>query len=294
MPQVYRVVVMGLGDIAMGYDFDLKNVSWTHLSAIQILSEFKLIAAIDPNEETHKKFKEISSAPSYIGIDEFIESEHESVDIVVIASPTHLHLKHYKQVKKLNARVVLMEKPLVSISQNAQEFLDEERLGPKVVVNLFRLYQRQLNSVLSDLAGSNECRITIRYSKNITHNAIHYLSLILRHFGGVIESNKLDFNAIDSVGLIFEKATVLIQPAMPNLDDNSMVVQSSKGTLYYLNGGRVAFFISDKHERTDFDSHEFQYHMLHVYQNCYEVMNGKGDDSLELAYKAHDILTKYE
>ncbi len=290
MRQEVRVLIIGLGNIAMDYDYSRDDVTWTHIGAINAHNNFKLVAAIDPDISRHKKLSNISDASSYLNIDDFLLANRQQIDLVVIASPTEYHLANYIKIKSLQPKLVLMEKPLISNKQNLQDLILEVNSGPPVMVNLFRLFQEQVNSSLAKLSASGRCQIQVRYSKNVSHNGIHFMSLIIRHFGNIKSQHDFILQGIKSLQYDFEMADVVMQPAMSNLDDNSMVVHSSQGTLYYLNGGRVAFFIDENHMQHHYDDFEFQHHMANVYQHCFKVINGSDDDSLSLAYRGHEIL----
>ncbi len=286
-----KVLIIGLGDIAIGYDFGRDDVTWTHVAAIFRNDNFDIIAGIDPAITAHNRFKTLTEAPAYSDIDGFLVGDHESVDLVIIASPTKYHLSHYKKIKSLQPKLVLMEKPLVAADDELDKLMAEIETGPRVMVNLFRLYQRQLNSVLEAQAASGPCRISIRYSKSIEHNGIHFISLILRHFGPCLKQESLVLHNEIARTFTFLLADVVMLPAMPGLDDNSMVVQSSAGTTYYLNGGRIFFNVDSQHNRQDFHQDEFKHHMAKVYEQCFKVIHGKGDDSLALAQRGHKLLT---
>ncbi len=294
MPNMYGVLIIGLGNIAMGYDLNNEDMTWTHIGAINKNSKFKLIAAIDPNIGTHNKLNEINSAKSYFNIDDFLKSDHEGIDMVVISSPTAHHLEHYRKIKALKPKLVLIEKPLVENKHDLASLMSEIDQDTNVMVNLFRLYQKNLNKVLSDLSGLGRCRINVRYSKTRIHNGIHFISLVIRHFGDLISQEKITLQGIETISLKFKFADVILQPAMHDLDDNSMIVQSIKGTLYYLSGGRISFFVDSKNTQHDLSGLEFKHYMLNVYDQCFEVMNGKKDDSLSLAYVGQKILMEYE
>lgn len=294
MMDVQRVLLVGLGNISVGYDLTRDDVTWTHVSAISKHENFNIIAAVDPSDDALVRFSRVSSANVFNNLDDFLESDHGKVDLVVIASPTINHLEHFIKIKVLEPKLVLMEKPLVAAGQSLKEFMIEAKQGPKVMVNLFRLYQNKINLKLAELANSGPCRIQVRYSQELHHNAIHFISLIMSHFGVLDKNRKINIQSGKDIHLIFEKAEVWLQPAMGDLDDNSMIVYSNEGTLYYLNGGRFFFFVDTQHHQHHFSHDEFQHHMLNVYQQCLGVINGKEDHSLELAYKGHKLLVECE
>jgi len=181
-----KVLVIGLGDIAMGYDLGRKDVTWSHIGAINNHPHFQVVAGIDPDIETHNKFRKLTDAKAYSHLEVFLQSNHDAIDLVVIASPTHCHIQDYKLVKSLSVKLVLMEKPLVAPGENIEKFMSEIESGPRVLVNLFRLYQSQINTVLQDIAKHGPSQINIRYSKTIEHSGIHFITLIIRHFGSCL------------------------------------------------------------------------------------------------------------
>ncbi len=287
-----KVLIIGLGDIAMGYDLGRADVSWTHVSAILKNEDYVIIGGVDPAIATHDSFYSLTSAPAYSDIDDFLLKNKQSVDLVVISSPTNYHLCHYKKIKSLQPKLVLMEKPLVAADEELEPLMAEIISGPRVMVNLFRLYQSKINSVLNELANNGPCRISIRYSNSIEHNGIHFITLILRHFGPCLKQELITVHNESAHSFTFAQADVLMSPAVQNVDDNSMVVHSSKGTTYYLNGGRIFFQVDLQHNRQDFQLSEFQHHMDKVYQQCLQVIRGKDDDSLALAHSGHQLLMK--
>jgi len=290
--QGLSVLIIGLGDIAMGYDLGRDDVTWTHISAILNNDNFEILAGVDPAIATHDRFYTLTSAPAYSDIDDFLMVNQQPVDLVVISSPTKYHLYHYKKIKSLRPQLVLMEKPLVADQEELDFLMAEIESGPRVMVNLFRLYQSQINNVLQELANSGPCRITIRYSKSIEHNSIHFITLILRHFGPCLKQEFITLPNEVAHSFTFAQADVLMLPAFQGIDDNSMVVQSNMGTTYYLNGGRIFFQVDLQHNRQDFQLDEFKHHMAKVYQQCLKVIQGKDDDSLALANDGHKLLMK--
>jgi len=290
--QGLSVLIIGLGDIAMGYDLGRDDVTWTHISAILNNDNFEILAGVDPANTTHDRFYTLTSAPAYSDIDDFLLVNQQPVDLVVISSPTKYHFRQYKKIKSLRPKLVLMEKPLVADQEELDPLMAEIQSGPRVMVNLFRLYQSQINSVLQELANSGPCRITIRYSKSIEHNGIHFITLILRHFGPCLKQGFITLHNEVAHSFTFAQADVLMLPAFQGVDDNSMVVQSNMGTTYYLNGGRIFFQVDQQHNRKELQLDEFQHHMENVYQQCHQVIQGKDDDSLALAHDGHKLLMK--
>ena len=294
MKKVFNVLLLGLGNIAMGYDMDRDDVCWTHLKAISKHSGFTLISAIDPDPNQRDKFEAHAKISAFSTLQEFLAVAHPEIDLVVIATPTRHHLDDYRQIKKIKPSLVLMEKPLVNSIDQFSELKTELANGPSIIVNLFRLYQRSLNEKLSELNRSGYCRVHIRYSGSLVHNGIHFISLLETHFGECLSYEKIMVNDEACFLMRYKNANAFFQKAYPDLDDNSMTVQSSLGTYYYLNGGRISFFIDKNNVQTHYDQYEFNQHMLYVYDKCMDFFEKKHDKSLSLAISGQNTLLKCE
>jgi len=292
--EAIRVLIIGMGNIAMGYDFNLDNVAWTHVSAINNDDRFSLVAGIDPAIEKQRDFEAKTGAKAYGNVEEFIDKSVETIDLVVIASPTRFHISHYQKVRMLNPKLVLMEKPVGSNGDEIGPFIEEVKSGPKLMVNLFRLYQTSLNKALVKIAQSKGCHIQVRYSQSIEHNAIHFMSLILRHFGACLSQSLIPMFGGVARSYTFKNASVVFQPAIKGIDDNSMIIHTNEGGLYYLSGGRIFFEVDEVHMRKDYGSDEFNQHMSYVYEQCSNVIGGGRDDSFSLACKGHNLLVDSE
>ena len=84
----YSVMLVGLGQIGMGYDLtiDSKAIVYTHARAIKQHSNFNLIAAVDEDSVRCKEFEDLYDCVTYNNINLAL-SEH-SPDLVIIAVPT--------------------------------------------------------------------------------------------------------------------------------------------------------------------------------------------------------------
>lgn len=290
MKTTYKVLLVGLGNIAMGYDIDRDDICWTHLKAIMSHPEFDILAGVDPNQSKRDLFSEISGVSAFSTMQQFCRESHINVDLVVIASPTEFHLEDYQLANNLNPKLVLMEKPLVA---EVEEIISLEKYvqqGAPIQVNLFRLYQKSLNLKLDELKQSGYCKIKVSYSGSILNNGIHFITLLESHFGRCHERTGGKFNDEKMLSIKFENASLLMSESYPRMDDNSMIVQSSLGTLYYLNGGRISFFVDKNHNQEFLDLNEFNHYMLCVYDKCFSILNGGLDNSFELAISGHNIL----
>lgn len=290
-----NVLVIGLGNIGMLYDYQKDNVTWTHVKAIKSDDRFNLVGGIDVDECNREIFSELTGRPVFQSIEMAVDSINTEIHIIVVACPTEFHLELYRKIKRvcnqIGCKMVLMEKPIAFNSDELNTFEQAAVTGPKIMVNLFRLYQNQLNTCLQRMAQQGDCDIHIIYSKGLVHNGIHFYSLLLKHFKGDSQfdysSSKLD----SSIKMKLNGATVTFSPAKGELDNNSMTVYSSVGTLYYLNGGRNSFYTAADHSITVFDEYEFNHYQCNVYERLYSLITRKiADDSFALAMESQKQL----
>lgn len=118
-----RAAVVGLGRIGWG----------THIPNILKKPDcFQLAAVVDLSEERLAEAKEKYGVPGYRDISDMIAAEHP--DLVVIASPTHLHRDHACTALELGCDVFL-DKPMAATYAQAQEIVRcaKER-GRKIMV----------------------------------------------------------------------------------------------------------------------------------------------------------------
>lgn len=292
---IFNILVVGLGNIGMLYDYDRTDVTWTHVNAIMKDDRFNLVSGIDRNKENRKKFYDLTGVTAHTDLEEVMENIDNDIHIVVIACPTELHVEIYIQIKrfskKCNCRLVVMEKPISDSQTQLDNLIIEKKDGPEIIVNLFRLYQDNLNQCIKKLSKSGECNVSITYSKGLVHNGIHFVSLLLRHFGedNIVSSELPTSN--ESIKYIFNGTEITMTKSVSDIDNNSMIINSSEGSLYYLNGGRHSFYIDKNHVKQNLSKPEFDHYQSGVYNSVYDhLINSKKDDSFKLAMVSQRLL----
>ena len=95
---VDNCIIIGLGQIGMGYDLalDPEKAVYTHARAFSIHPAFELVSAVDPSETQCDLFKQHYEQPAYPTISSALQAQTASV--VVIASPTNQHSLTLKEV----------------------------------------------------------------------------------------------------------------------------------------------------------------------------------------------------
>ncbi len=179
----YSVLLVGLGQIALGYDLGstASDVVLTHARAFTAHPAFMLAGGVDPSTEQRDLFSRAYGATAYADVGSALG--HTQPDVVVIAVPTPHHGEVLSEVlASAPPRIVLCEKPL---SYSLHEARDMVRLCEVKGCELYVGYPRR------SAPGSREVSKRLRegkiagplkgvswYSKGLLHNGSHFVNLI--------------------------------------------------------------------------------------------------------------------
>jgi predicted dehydrogenase len=177
----YRVLMIGCGAIAGGYDDSRSPEDWplTHAGAIARDGRFALAGCIDPDEAALESFAGRWNVAQTGASPAAVEGEF---DVVVIASPTALHLEHLEAALALGPRAVFCEKPLADdIAKAAALAARYGDAGVHLAVN----YTRRWAPDLAEFAQQVEAgwwgelvAATGTYTKGVVHNGSHLVDLL--------------------------------------------------------------------------------------------------------------------
>ena len=121
----YSGLVIGLGQIGMGYDYKFipEKYILTHAQALEIHPEFDLIAGIDISKENRKLFKEKYKKPSFSEINSEIQFINPEIVVISVSTTKHYDTMKYV-VSKLSPKLILIEKPLSYSFNEAKEIVN--------------------------------------------------------------------------------------------------------------------------------------------------------------------------
>ena len=108
-----KVLIIGLGNIGMGYDIKNfeSNKVLTHAKSFLISDQFSLVGGVDLDASKRKQFKERYNCPAFSNIEKAMRDL--SPEIVVIATSTDNHLKNVRDVFSNGLpKILICEKPL--------------------------------------------------------------------------------------------------------------------------------------------------------------------------------------
>lgn len=133
--------IIGLGNIAVGYDRFLKNKNkfYTHAKSIVSLKFFNLIGGCDISKKKRDIFSKLYNKPTFSSIDKSLSKLKPS--FVVLSSPTDTHLECIKTISKYKSvKFLLCEKPLSYNLGDAKKIVEIcKKKNIKLFVNYFRI-----------------------------------------------------------------------------------------------------------------------------------------------------------
>ena len=191
----HRVLLVGLGQVGMGYDFDLaaSEMVLSHANAFVGHPDFKVVGGVDPDPKACARFlRRYGIKASGDLVESIITLKPE---IIVIASPTQCHAECVRlALHNAKPRLILCEKPLASTLEDAEDIVAACRAaGCKLYVNYMRRVEPGVQEVkrrLMDGRIALPLKGTLWYSKGLLHNGSHFSNL-LEFWLGPVESFKI-------------------------------------------------------------------------------------------------------
>lgn len=187
---VESCVVIGLGQIGMGYDIDLTEARsvYTHTRAISVHSAFLLVGGVDISPAQRARFERRYGLPSYDQIE--VALRQLQPDVVVIATPSASHAAILaKVIKVCQPKLVLCEKPLACELDVARGMVEMcEKFGIELFVNYIRRTDPSAIEIKRRLDRgeiSTPLKLNAWYSKGIWNNGSHFLNLLELWLGDV-------------------------------------------------------------------------------------------------------------
>ena len=108
-----KVLLIGLGQIGQGYDYDQASSKFilSHAQAVMVDNRFDLIAGVDPIKMSQERFTAKFNRPAFSKLDDL--HNIKCPDLIVIATPSTTHAKMLDDVlRRFTPKAILCEKPL--------------------------------------------------------------------------------------------------------------------------------------------------------------------------------------
>ena len=245
-----KCLVIGLGQIGMGYDLehDPSVAVYSHARAISLHSDFELVGGVDSSLLQRSTFEKHYASPAFDNISEALLQLQPSV--VIIASPSESHAAVLDEVlSQIKPKIILCEKPLAYDLADASKMVDAcDSSGVSLYVN----YPRRADPGVIEVKRrieNNEISAPIKsvvwYSKGFLNNGSHFFNLIEFWLGNFIRFNLIDagrlWDKVDpepDVVVEFERGTVTFISAWEEAFSHyTLELLSQSGRLRYEQGG---------------------------------------------------------
>jgi len=296
---IYRALIIGLGKIGMGYDFNLapSKLIASHAQALDFHAGFELVGGVDVDAQSRKSFSEKFQKPTYpkstTALDEL------RPDIITIAVPTKIHLVSLREILgEYTPKLILLEKPLSYDMSEAYEILGISTDVP-IAVNYFREYEPKYRSVFSSISNGLlgfPLKVVIHYSKGILNNGSHFIRYISHLMGDFTKLKIIEEGPVcekddpePDVHITFNHGTAfLIAHDEENYSHYEMEVIGPEGKIRFSDMGNIIEYwrvvndpvfngysiLSDCPAQFLPDTKKYQ---MHVYNNLYDYLEGRAE-----------------
>ncbi len=187
------VALVGCGNIAVGYDISPRkakhNGALSHLSAINQVGGFDVVACIDPNTEALDRAGSLLPSTQLYSSLSNLQRSSIAFDLVVIASPTELHDEHFRFAIANGAKAIFCEKPLSTTSESSIQLLTlAMKNDVEVATNYLRLWDRELIKLGRKIRSGKFGELQSAsgwYTKGLRHNGPHMTVLLADLLGEI-------------------------------------------------------------------------------------------------------------
>jgi len=251
----FRTLVVGLGQIGMGYDLnhDPKDFILTHARSFQVHPSFELAGGVDSNPERISLFQEKYLCPGYTSLEAALINLEP--DIVAISTPTAQHHQTVSIVlKTIKPEAILCEKPLAYDLDEAKAMVANcEAKGVKLYVNYMRRSDRAVFDIKKRINNgciSQPIKGVAWYSKGLLNNGSHFMNLLQFWLGNITDFKVISqgrlWNDIDpepDMQVSFDLGTVIFLAAREeNYSHYNIELIAGNGRLRYEQGGSQIFW----------------------------------------------------
>ena len=245
-----KVLIVGLGQIGMGYDLELSPDAFalTHARAFGTHPAFRLAGGVDPLSQRCELFEKHYAC--HAGTDLAAALVETSPDVVIIASPTSQHgAVLHAVLEQSKPRLILCEKPLSFDIDEARSMVAACKAHDCLLyVNYMRRSEPGAIEVKRRLVGGlidTPIKGVAWYSKGLFNNGSHFFNLLELWLGcmtgfKIIEPGRT-WDGIDpepDVQVTFEQGTVCFLAARDEyFSHHEIDLVAPNGRLRYEQGG---------------------------------------------------------
>ena len=171
-------MLLGLGNVGLNYDYNLKNAIYTHSKALFKSKNLNFLYAIDKSTLQRKKFKKKYNIPIRTNVDDI--NLNEKIKLAIISTSTDSHLEILKKLTKFKSiKLILIEKPC---GKNFKELKSIFKICEKnditLYINYNRLYDHNYKHCSHYFSKLQDFKGVAYYSRGLRNNCSHILSLL--------------------------------------------------------------------------------------------------------------------
>lgn len=260
MEYKFKVLIIGLGNIGMGYDINIQDPSktLTHTKSFYYHKNFEIIGGIDKNIKKCQQFFDTYKIKCFTKLNLSIIKKNP--EIIVISVPSNKTLDVLKEViNNISPKIILLEKPIYTNYKEIKEIIkDGERKNIKFFVNYMRLSDKNVYFVKEEILNwKTQLKGTAFYSKGLYNGASHFINLLNLWLGKIVKLRILKkgkfFNQIDpepDFEIVFELGTVMFYAHSDiNFFHNSIDLFGIYHRIQYEFDGKKTFIYKAKEDK---------------------------------------------
>jgi|GEM_PF-4389052 len=183
-----RVGIIGLGQIAEGYDQPSGPAINTHIKACLSIDDIEIVSISDIQQERISKVKsKWNLSARRCSAEEFFRTAH---DVICIATPDDTHADLTRRAIGARPKAILCEKPLAATSDTAKSLLDQS-LDKNVTITVAYLRRwipglREWIDSARSLQFGAPVAASCTYTRGLKHNCCHALDIIASAMPGEV------------------------------------------------------------------------------------------------------------
>lgn len=198
---MYKVLIIGAGKIAAGYDMPESDAILTHAHAYKNDPAFKLLGFYDTCYQKGEEAARLWGCQAYSELLPVLKT----ADIVCCCVPDQFHGTILKQIAECPPRLVVAEKPLAATRKEAEQIAELYAGKIPLVINYSRRFQNEFQELKKKIGTYGRfLKGTGYYGKGFLHNGSHMTDL-LRFFFGKMEDFRVLPSRIQDYGEDFSK-----------------------------------------------------------------------------------------
>ena len=264
----YRGLVVGLGKIGMGYDYnDLgKTFIASHTKALQLHPDFLLVGGVDPIPKLREKFTDKYNQKAYEDLSYALE--YCKPEIVIVSTPIKIHSHTFEQLLNCSSlKLILCEKPIAETMDEAKSMLKKAKYkNISVAVNYIRRFDQGVQELLERIKSGKlgfPLHSYVSYRKGIINNGSHFLNLLTPILGemqkiNIITKGRLwdGWDPEPDLKIEFERGySFFLSGHEEDFSYSQMEIFGPKGKALLNKDGRIFWW--SKEQNSSFEGYEF-------------------------------------